>query len=205
MTDLKLNMFTSLINQLFGNSNDVLIFVTIALACITAYYAIQTKRTVTVLEKTANMEFLPKIKGHIHMIGPVNLDLRVSNIGKGSATDVKVDLDFIGNNSITRTWIQPLLNPGQFQDFFIPVSENREQTDIPYFEANETKVSITATYNDILGNNHTTNEEINVSEFVRQFSRTMSVYDEGTVEKISKYLKIISEEMRNLSRSLHQG
>jgi hypothetical protein len=76
--------------QLFGAyGSDVLEIVTGILAILTGFYAIQTKKTVAVLEKTARMEFLPKIKGHIHMIGPVNIDFRLSNVGKGPASDVR--------------------------------------------------------------------------------------------------------------------
>ena len=67
-------MLSTLMLQILGPySTDVLALVTIILAILTGFYAIQTKKTVQVLEKTANLEVLPKIKGHLHMVGPMAL------------------------------------------------------------------------------------------------------------------------------------
>ena len=58
-------MLEVFILQLFGTyGSDVLVIVTGILAILTFFYAIQTKKTVAVLEKTGRMEFLPKIKCH---------------------------------------------------------------------------------------------------------------------------------------------
>jgi hypothetical protein len=77
-------MFNSLIHQLFGNYGpDILVIVTSVLAVITSFYAVQTMRTVHVMDKASRMGFLPKIKGNIHMHGPVHIDFRISNVGKG--------------------------------------------------------------------------------------------------------------------------
>jgi hypothetical protein len=196
-------MFTTLVLQLLGvYASDVLAIVTVVLVILTGFYAFQTKKTVQVLEKATKMEFLPRIKGHLHMMGPVNVDFRISNVGKGSASVVQVNFLVIGRNTVKRTWTQPLFTPNQYQDFLIPVSENEEQSSIPYFEENETKIQITATYNDILGNSHSSNEEIQISEFVKQFKRTLSLYDEETMDKISRNIKSISDEMRTITRNL---
>jgi hypothetical protein len=118
-------MISALLLQLLGPySNDVLVFVTIGLVILTGVYAVQTKRTVAVLEKTAKLEFLPHIKAHIHMVGPMNLKLRISNIGKSSASEVQVTFTVIGVATVTRTWMHQLLGPNQSQDFFIPTTEN---------------------------------------------------------------------------------
>jgi hypothetical protein len=131
------------------------------------------------MDKASRMGFLPKIKSNIHMLGPVHIDFRISNVGKGSANDVVVSFTVVWQNSISRTWTQPHMKPNEFQDFFIPISETEEKTDIPYFENNETKIQISSAYEDILGDKHSSKEELNVSEFVRQFNKTKAVYDEG--------------------------
>src|SRR5213592_3305876 len=107
-------MISALILQLLGPySNDVLVFVTIGLVILTGVYAVQTKRTVPVLEKTAKLEFLPHIKDHIHMVGPMNLKLRITNIGKSSASEVQVTFTVIGVANVTRAWMHQLLGPNQ--------------------------------------------------------------------------------------------
>lgn len=92
--------------------------------------------------------------------------------------------------------------PNQFQDFPISVSENEEQSSIPYFEVNETKIQITATYNDILGNSHSSKQEIDISEFVKQFKTTLSLYDEETMDEIPRNIKSISDDVKKITNNL---
>jgi len=196
-------MVSMLILQILGAySNDVLVFVTVGLVVLTGIYAIQTKRTVAVLEKTAKLEFLPYLKAHIHMVGPMNLKLRISNIGKSSASEVKVTFTVIGVTTVTRTWMHQLLAPNQSQDFFIPTTEKEEQSNFPYFENNPTKVHIVATYKDILGNNQTSNDQIDISEFVSQFKKTKSIYMEDKNDVFARNISTISDEMKKITRAL---
>jgi hypothetical protein len=190
--------------QLFGAYGPaVLVIVTAILAILTGFYAIQTKKTVMVLEKTARMEFLPKIKGNIHLIGPVDIDFRISNVGKGPASDVRVNFRVIGEQTVEREWTQPLMKPNEFQDFFIPVNdENETQSNIPFFQNNETRIELDASYKDILDVDHSSTEIINISEFVNQFERTLSVHNEDTISKISRSLERIGKELGNINQKL---
>lgn len=198
-------MLNTFILKLLGDyGSDVLVIVTAVLTVLTGFYAFQTKRTVQVMEKAARMEFLPMIKGHLPMKGPVNLDFRISNVGKGPASDVRVNFTVIGRNTVTRTWRQPLLIPNGFQDFFIPISENEEKSDVPYFEDNKTRIEISALYKDILGNEHSSKEEIDISGFVTQFKRTLSVYNKGIIEKNSSNIEKISNHSNTISQGVKE-
>jgi len=74
-------------------------------------------------------------------------------------------------------WTQPLMKPNEFQDFFIPINdENETQSNIPFFQ-NETRIELDASYKDILDIDHSSTEIINISEFVNQFERTLSVHN----------------------------
>jgi len=189
-------MLNALILQLFGiYAADILVIVTAVLAGLTGFYAIQTMKTVQIMERAAKMEFLPRIKGHIHMNGPVNLDFRISNVGKGPAEDVRVNFTVVGQNTVTRTWTQPLLKPNGFQDFFT-------ESSVPYSRNNETRVELNATYRDILDINHSNSEVINISDFVNQFERTLSVYSEETSDKISRSLDKFFEELQRIRQNL---
>ena len=196
-------MLNALILQLFGiYAADILVIVTAVLAGLTGFYAIQTMKTVQIMERAAKMEFLPRIKGHIHMNGPVNLDFRISNVGKGPAEDVRVNFTVVGQNTVTRTWTQPLLKLNGFQDFFIPISETETESSVPYSRNNETRVELNATYRDILDINHSNSEVINISDFVNQFERTLSVYSEETSDKISRSLDKFFEELQRIRQNL---
>lgn len=159
-------------------------------------------KTVQVMEKAARLEFLPSIKGHINMKGPVHLDFRISNVGKGPASDVRINFTVTGQNIITRTWTQPLLKPNEFQDFFVPISETETQSSVDYFRNNQTVIELNATYRDILDSDHSSTEVINISEFVNQFERTVSIYTEETTSKISRSLERISQELHDIKINL---
>jgi hypothetical protein len=140
------------------------------------------------------------------MIGPVNIDFRISNVGKGSASDVRVNFTFIGQHTVERTWTQPLMKPNDFQDFFIPINDdNQTQSNIPFFQNNETRIEFNATYTDILDINHSSTEVINISEFVNQFERTLAVYNEETTSKISRSLERIGQELRDIKQNLRSN
>jgi hypothetical protein len=200
-------MLHEFILQLFGAyGSDVLVIVTAILAILTGFYAFQTKKTVDVLEKTARMEFLPKIKGHLHMIGPVHIDFRVSNVGKGPASNVRVNFRVIGQQTVVREWTQPLMKPNEFQDFFVPINEeNQTESNIPFFQNNQTTIELNATYRDILGTDHSSTEIIDVSEFVNQFVRTLSVYNEEASSKTLRILERISQELQDIRRNLRSN
>lgn len=140
------------------------------------------------------------------MIGPVHLDFRISNVGKGSATNVEINFVVTsGANIVRRTWVQTLLTPNQFQDFAIPVSEDdKEVHSTEYFRQNNTRIQIWSKYKDILGNSHSNVEEIDVSGHVEQFERTHSVYAEEMTEKIARNIGSISERMNTLTNKFHQ-
>ena len=126
----------------------------------------------------------------------------MSNIGRGPASDVQVEFTVLGLNTVKRTWKQQLLTPGQFQDFFIPVSEDEEQHYITYFETNATKIKLSSIYKDVIGKNHSNQEVIDVSEFVRQFKKTKSVYAEDRIDLISRNMTSIADELRTISRNI---
>ncbi len=111
-------------------------------------------------------------------MGPVHIDFRISNVGKASASDVVVSFTVVGQNTVSRTWTQPLMKPNESQDFFIPISETEEKSDIPYFVKNETRIQFSSSCEDILGHKHSSKQELNISEFVRQFDKTKPVYKE---------------------------
>jgi len=108
----------------------------------------------------------------------------------------------VGQNTVTRTWTQPLLKPNGFQDFFIPISETETESSVPYSRNNETRVELNATYRDILDINHSNSEVINISDFVNQFERTLSVYSEETSDKISRSLDKFFEELQRIRQNL---
>ena len=55
---------------------------------------------------------------------------------------------------------------------------------------------------DVLGKNHSNQEEIGVSEYVQQFKRTKSVFVEDRMDSISRNMKSIAYGSKTISRNV---
>lgn len=175
-----------------GAGSIALIIATFILVGITGYYAVQTRKTVKVLEKTAELSVRPQLKGTLQPIGPVNLDLMIKNIGNGSANGVELSYWLEGCDQTKRNWTKPLISPNDYDTFFIPVAEDKNETSMDYFKNNQTIIRIVGKYHDILGNEHKIDDSIDVTAYVKQFEVTSVRYSEPTDEQLVKHLKEIS-------------
>ena len=186
------------------NTNYYLILLTVILACITAYYAWQTKRSVMALEESTKAQFKPFIKASLSMIGPVALDLMVVNIGKGSAVDVSIRFHVIEIPNSERQWTQELMLPDAHQKFFIPTGQTQTQLQTEFFENNQTTLEFEWECKDILGKRHFGNKQIDITEFVRQMNRTQAMYEENFEDEVSRATKEISDNIRGMRDSLRE-
>ncbi len=140
-----------IIKQIFGAfGNDLLVIVTTILVGVTGFYAWQTKKTVDSLEKSTRYQFLPFIKAYIGMVGPTHLEFIIKNVGKGPAKDVEIEFFVEALPNTIKRWNHQLLMPDDFQKFLIPKNELEVETEISYFESNQTTLKIKTSCSDIL-------------------------------------------------------
>ena len=93
-----------------------------------------------------------------------------------------------GESQLEKNWAQDVLLPSQSQEFFIPKSEKTEELNINYFKENQTTIVVQSKYSDILTQNHTNYEVIDVTSFVKQFEAVASAYREDLLEKNARIL-----------------
>lgn len=159
-----------------------LIVATFILVGITGYYAVQTRKTVKVLEKTAELSVRPQLKGTLQPIGPVNLDLMIKNIGNGSAIRVELSYWLEGCDQTKRNWTKPLMSPNDYDTFIIPITEDKNEANMYYFKNNKTIIRIVGKYYDILSNEHKIDDSIDITAYVKQLETTSVRYSEPTDE-----------------------
>lgn len=70
------------------------VFVAVVLVGINAYYSWQTRQEIAEMKKARKTEFMPHIKVALAFLGPLALILRITNVGKGPAIDVKTMITF---------------------------------------------------------------------------------------------------------------
>jgi len=169
---------------------------TIALVGITAYYALQTRNTVNAVKISAELSIRPHLKGTINMMGPVAINLMISNVGNGPAQTINLQYSLENVDDSGRNWNKPLLMSKDKEEFFIPTSENTTEMGIDYFKNNPSILHITGEYYDLLGKKYSMNDSINITEYVAQFQQTQIRYKEDPLEKIANYLEKIKDELR---------
>jgi len=178
----------------------ILAISTIVLVGVTGYYAKQTKNTVKVLEKTAELSIRPHLKGTFQFMGPVAGNLLIKNVGNGPANKIELSYWIDGNDDTKRNWVKPLMMPNESEEFFIPKNKTENESSIGYFENNPTKIIIVGKYFDALEKEYPVNDSIDVTAYIKQFEHTNVRYKELTEEKISDTLKKISASLDKISR-----
>lgn len=172
--------------------NYMTFFSTISLVLITAYYALQTKKTVDVMEKTRISQFTPafKIVPKILYYGG-EFGLEITNIGVGTAKNIKGKLK--------------LISTGEETDIFYPSLYSRESLVLrqPFKNvklnadtSKDNKVELSVMYEDIAGNTYETNElfSIDYSEITKN--------ENYTKDKIVSELQNIKNELKNIDKEI---
>ena len=179
----------------------ILAISTIVLVIVTAYYAKQTKNTVKVLEKTAELSIRPYLKGTFEPMGPVAGNLSIKNVGNGPANKIELSYWVDGKDDTKRNWVKPLMMPDEKEEFFIPKNKTDTEQLMDYFKNNQTEVKIVGKYFDVLEKEYQINDSIDVTVYVKQFDDTKVRYKEPAEEKISDTLKKISGYLDKMSRN----
>lgn len=185
-------------------STIVLAVATIALVAITGYYAKQTKNTVSVLKRTAELSVRPYLKGSFQQIGPVAGDLKIQNIGNGPANKIELSYWIEGKDETKRSWTKPLLMPNESDEFFIMKNDKEHVLDIVYFENDQTTIKIYGKYSDILNNEYTIDDSIDLTAYVKQWKTTFVRYRESPEQEISRNIEKIADSLRDLTREVTQ-
>ena len=182
----------------------VLAISTAVLVGVTYYYARQTKKTVCVLEKTVELSIRPHLKGTFQHIGPVAGDLMIKNVGNGPASKIKLSYWVKENDSTKRSWVKPLIMPGEFDEFGIPKNEKEYEHNCDYFINNQTTMKIKGEYFDILDKIYNINDTIDITSYLKQFEKTRVSYKEPSDRKIQQGIENISKSMESVAKELHR-
>jgi hypothetical protein len=181
-------------NTIIDNTDYYTIILTAALVGVTIYYAIQTRRSVHAVEKSTKTQFKPFIKSHIKFIGPNDIVLELRNIGKGPARDLEIDFQVNKTIDSRRAMKEHLLIPEDFKELPISLNKTDTITDVAFFKNNLTQIDIIGKYKDIFNKTQTFEENLNVTEYLTQFDRTIILYNENPLKNIARSLESIKSD-----------
>ena len=92
---------------------------TIVLVVINALYVWQNRLTVQEMEKARKTEFMPHLRAEISWLGPIFLVLKVSNFGKGPATNIEAEIEFLPSKQ-KRKWKDSIFAPNETMRILLP-------------------------------------------------------------------------------------
>lgn len=164
---------------------------TMFLACITAYYAKQTRKTVDVMEKSAELSIMPHIKGHLITEGSFETYFRISNVGLGPANNILVKFWLDTYPSDIKTWENNVLMPNDHEDFILIESGKKNVITIDYFEKNPIKIHVQAKYENMLGEKYSIDEIIDASKFVNDWIKSEQRINHEPLQEIADSIRRI--------------
>jgi uncharacterized membrane protein (DUF485 family) len=180
------------------------VLVTIVLVVINAVYVWQTRQTIKEMEKSRKTEFVPHIRVDINWLGPVFLVLRITNFGKGPATNIRAEIIFLPLNE-KKTWEQAIMSPSESIRIFLPEGQMEKVC-----EKSE-KITVKGEYKDLFGQTFKIDETLNAKEFIEQArqlgqlaERDLPRIVEGMKDNIRDELGRIRGELGDIRRELER-
>ncbi len=147
----------------------------VVLAAATFYQALKTGAMVKEMKETRELEYCPQLRGFLAAAGirevrngPVVIPLRIMNIGRAPALDIRLTIKFENSGRPTedRLFKQEVMPAGDHTDVLLP--------GIPTLESIASRVSridITGRYRDADDNPFTIKQSIDVKDFVNTVNK----------------------------------
>ncbi|HUW48271.1 MAG TPA: hypothetical protein VMW36_05975 [Patescibacteria group bacterium] len=137
------------------------VLITIVLVVINAVYVWQTRQTIKEMEKSRKTEFFPHIRVDLNWLASVFLVLRVTNFGKGPATNIRAEIIFLPSNE-KKKWEQAIMSPNESIRIFLPEGKMEKAC-----EKSE-KIIVKGEYKDLFDQTFKIDETLNAKEFIEQ-------------------------------------
>jgi hypothetical protein len=153
-------------------------------------------------KEATKAQFIPFIRASIFNIGPVNVVLDIINVGKGPARELEIEFYMDELPETRRKWKQSLLMPNDFRRFPIPKSGGDHESGIDFFKENQITLIMEAKYKNIFNEDKYNKEIIDVTGYVKQFSSTISLFQENPLDKIERKIETISKDTSKIESHL---
>lgn len=173
-----------------------------ALVTITSYYAIQTRRTLSAINRSTDVSIKPHIKCSMAIIGVDTLFLKISNVGAGSALDVDLEYRVESIENSNRDWTSSMMLTKESYTFYIK-NEQNVFLRLTYCSQNQTTIQVIGTYNDILGKEYQIDESINVTDISQKLLGSGQMLRIDHMDEINQSLKDIKFDLNFLRRDFH--
>lgn len=176
------------------------VIVTIVLVVINIIYILETRQTIHEMEKARKAEFLPHVRTELSWLGPTFLVLKVTNFGKGPATNVKAKITFLPSNE-ERIWDEAILSPNESIRILLPEGNIEKACE------KSAEITLKGEYKDMFGQIFKIDEAMKAREFIELVKQLPQILERDVTDEIQgikKELQNVTTEMRQIRQELER-
>jgi hypothetical protein len=179
----------------------LLVVATFGLVGITAYYAFQTRSTVSEMRKARGQAVFPRLKADMAAKGAGNGWLRVTNVGPGSALDVVARLQ-PEPGGLEIVWRTHVIANGDGHQFLVYLPGATQPTyTLDDLTTHYTHVRLQAEYRDALGESQSVDERIEIREWWAALKAAHHLLPKDWTEEQTREIEKIRREVEKLTRA----
>jgi hypothetical protein len=177
-----------------NTATSAVLWLTAALVLITGYYAWQTRRMVSEMERARGAQLMPRLVLDMKRLGAGNALLRVTNAGPGPALNVDVQLALHPDGPVRR-WAVPVVAAGESHDFIPDPSggapNGRLHLDVLTDAFGELRLQGTCA--DALGKSHAVEDKLDVREYWRLLKEVQETVPHEPLEEMAKHMEKLAK------------
>jgi len=174
-----------------------------ALTIVTYWYYVETKKQTTELKKTREADFKPVLTPTV-MADGLEIYLAVENTGNGAAHDVRMSWRFEDQEDKT-DWKSPLVSADERHKFYLPFETEGSRVVVPEQVIDELDegemLEFEAHYDDSLGNEHSSTEELDVREIVSKRRESGGIPEKASEVRIANELQDLNRRLNNIQNT----
>jgi hypothetical protein len=187
-------------NTVMAIATIVLAISTVVLVVVTSYYARQTQKSVKVMEKANALQFRPSLIATIDFKDNIRPELQITNLGKGPAKDIQINIQSIENPDETKfTFSSSLIAVNENKNFMILLGKNKYGLHMQDFKETQFTLKIEYNYKDLLDNTYLESQEIDLTSHIKQFDHTLLMNDDNYLARISENVMMMASAMMTIA------
>lgn len=182
-----------------------LVGVTLVLALLTGWYAVEMHRTVKRMDRAREETYRPILTLQLVPWIASLVKIRIQNVGNGAASNIKGTIESILNTGTASIpWSYPLLASGKYEEFGFPMPSDAKPDERFRIETIRTKVievKAKFTYNSIFGNAYVLEDSIQVREVTETWIASRILATEDHPDRLlPRIAKALDELVKNTSK-----
>lgn len=175
---------------------------TLALVIVTAIMAWETRKVAKETLEVRLAEYEPIIKTTLGWIGPIGVSLKVQNVGKGVAKNIKAKISQLPEKTPTREWFYPLLAPREYAR--LPLDSIYFKELVSTFHT----LKIAGECVDVLNRKHPINDVIDLTAIQKSIEDAPQLLEttlEEHIEELTSKTEEAERDLKDISERLRSG